>query len=85
MQTDHDVKIAGGLIATVHKGFQLHILQQRETGNVWLTKSVDGSGDARAALFMHPRFQFKEELSGCRLFSVDTNETVRNPVTPSKP
>lgn len=77
--TDKDVKIAGGLVASVHKGFRLHLLQQREPDGVWITKSVDGSGDARAALFMHPRFRFRQDLDSCHLFSVTTQSTQGSP------
>lgn len=78
-RTDKDVKIAGGLFANLHKGFQLHIVRQRQPDGVWMTKSVDGSGDARAALFFHPRFRFSEDVSKCHLFSVDTQQKVEAP------
>ena len=51
-----------------------HLTQQRQPEGVWLIKSVDGNGDVRAGLFFHPRFQFKEELDSCRLFSVDSKD-----------
>lgn len=79
VETERDVKVGGGLLATVHKGFQLHLLQQREPDGVWITKLVEGSGDMRAALFLHPRFRFKEELDKCHLFSVDTKQTLEKP------
>ena len=78
-QTDKDVKIAGGLFANLHKGFQLHLLRQRQADGAWLTKSVDGSGDARAALFFHPRFHFSEDTDQCHLFSVETQQKVEAP------
>ena len=78
-ETRRDIKMGAGLIATLHKGFQLHLVQQREPDGVWITKSVYGTGDARAALFFHPRFRFQEELDKCHLFSVDTKETVGQP------
>lgn len=82
-QTDRDVKIGGGLIASVHKGFRVGLIQQREPDGVWIEKSVEGSGDARAALFLHPRFQFREDLDKCYTFSVDTQQSIRAPAAPS--
>lgn len=79
VQTTRDVKIGGGLLANLHKGFQLHVVQQRQPDGVWLTKSVEGSGDAKAALFLHPRFRFREDLEKCHLFSVTTQQKVEAP------
>jgi hypothetical protein len=69
---DHDVKIGGGLVANVHKGFWLHIHQVRHPDGVWLPEMIEGKGDARAVLFMHPYFQFKQTTSNCRLTNVTT-------------
>lgn len=77
-QTIRDVKIAGGLVGSLHKGFWLHIVQQRQPDGVWLTKSVEGSGDARA-FFFKARFGFKEQLEKCHLFSVDAKEKIGAP------
>jgi hypothetical protein len=77
-ETTKDVKVGGGLLANLHKGFWLHIVQQREPDGVWITQSVDGRGDARAALFVHARFQFKEQLDGCHLFSVTTQQKIQD-------
>ncbi len=41
-QTDRDVKIGGGLIASVHKGFRVGLIQQREPDGVWIAKMVEG-------------------------------------------
>jgi hypothetical protein len=79
VETNRDVKIGGGLVANVHKGFRLHLVQERQPDGVWLTQAMDGSGDARAGLFFHPRFQFKLRLDGCHLFSVDSKQTPRIP------
>lgn len=79
IQTDKDVKIAGGLLASLHKGFQLHIEQTRQPDGVWLTSVVEGAGDARAALFFHPRFHFKQVTSHCRFYSVDATSHSGNP------
>jgi hypothetical protein len=83
VETTRDVKIGGGLLANIHKGFQAHLLQQRQPDGVWLTKMVEGSGDARTALFMHPRFRFREDLDQCHLFSVNSQQKVQAP--PQKP
>jgi hypothetical protein len=77
-QTDKDVKVAIGL-ANLHKGFQLHVLRQRQPDGVWLTKSVEGTGEARAFVFYHPRFRFLEDVSDCHLFSVETQQKVGAP------
>jgi hypothetical protein len=78
-RTDKDVKIMGGLFANLHKGFTLHLLRQRMPDGVWMTKSIDGSGDGRAALFFHPRFHFTEDTEKCHLFSVDTQQKIEAP------
>lgn len=79
VHTDRDLKIAGGLLANVHKGFRFHFVQQHEPDGAWILKSLDGTGDARAALFLHPRFRFRQDLDRCHLFSVNTKETTANP------
>ncbi len=71
---DHDVKIGGGLLANLHKGFWIHAQQQRYPDGVWLPELVEGNGDARAALFFHPYFKFKQTMNGCALTSVTTSE-----------
>ncbi len=82
--TEKDIKIGGGLIANLHKGFQIHFLQQRESDGTWIVKAVEGDGEARAVLFLHPRFHFKEEMSNCHLFSVDTQQKVSAPEASAK-
>ncbi len=86
-ETTKDVKIGAGLLANLHKGFWLHIVQQREPDGVWITKSVNGSGDARAALFLRARFRFSEQLDKCHLFSVNTQQKIEAPDSgaPQKP
>ncbi len=79
VETERDVKIAGGVAANLHKGFQLHLVQQRQSDGVWLTKLAEGSGDVRAVLFLRQRFRFREELDQCHLFSVNTEEKVQTP------
>ena len=71
---DHDVKIGGGLLANLHKGFWMHVRQQRYPDGVWLPELVEGNGDARAALFLHPYFKFRQTMNGCALTSVTTSQ-----------
>ena len=71
---DHDVKIGGGLLANLHKGFWIHVRQQRYPDGVWLPELVEGNGDVRAALFFHPYFKFKQTMNGCALTSVTTSQ-----------
>lgn len=75
VRTDHDVKIGGGLVASLHKGFEFKLMEKRQADGVWLEHMAEGNGDARAALFFHPRFRFREEVDSCRLFSVDSRDT----------
>lgn len=77
LQTDRDLKIGMGL-ANLHKGFQLHVVQQRQPDGVWLQKLAEGNGDARA-LFTKHVFRFHEETSRCHLFSVDTQQKIQAP------
>lgn len=81
--TERDIKIGGGLLASLHKGFRIALVQQRMADGVWLAKIVEGAGDARAALFLHPRFRFHEELENCHLFSVETQQSIKGPENPA--
>jgi hypothetical protein len=65
-----DVKLAGGLLANIHKGFLLHVTSAPQPDGVWLVKEVWGSGDARVGLFMHPSYRFHQVTESCRLFDV---------------
>lgn len=69
---DHDVKIGGGLVANVHKGLWMHVHQVRQPDGVWINDLSEGKGDARAALFLHPYFQFQQTIGGCKLTDVTT-------------
>ena len=69
-----DLKIAGGMLANLHKGFWLHAHNQPQSDGVWLTDLAEGSGDARAALFFHPYFRFKETTGGCHLYNAEANQ-----------
>jgi len=75
-----DLKIGGGVLADLHKGFWLHIHNHREPDGVWLTDLGEGSGDARAALFFHPYFRFKESTGDCHLYTATAMQ-----VGPAKP
>lgn len=65
-----DVKLAGGLLANIHKGFLLHVVSAPRSDGVWLVQEVWGSGDARVGLFMHPSYRFHQITESCRLFDV---------------
>ncbi len=69
-----DLKIGGGLLANLHKGFWLHIHDHAEADGVWLTDLAEGSGDARAALFFHPYFRFKEISGDCHLYNATATQ-----------
>lgn len=71
---DHDLKVGGGLLASLHKGFWIHLRQRRYPDGVWLMESVEGNGDVRAALFFHPYFKFKQTMNGCALTNVTTSQ-----------
>ena len=69
-----DLKIAGGVLANLHKGFWIHVHDQPQADGVWLTDLAEGSGDARAALFFHPYFRFKEIIGACHLYNTEANQ-----------
>jgi len=69
-----DLKIAGGMVADLHKGAWLHIHNQAQPDSVWLTDLAEFNGDARAALFFHPYFRFKETTDGCHLYSATATQ-----------
>ena len=77
--TVQDVKIGAGVFANLHKGFWLHLTQQRQPDGVWITKEVEGSGEARAALFIHARFRFGETLEKCHRYSVNSQDKIADP------
>lgn len=69
-----DLKIAGGLVANLHKGFWVHVHDHPQADGVWLTDLAEGSGDARAALFFHPYFRFKETTDSCHLYTATAEQ-----------
>lgn len=77
-----DLKIGGGVLANIHKGLWLHTHDRPQADGVWLTDLVEGSGDARAALFLHPYFRFKEVTDNCRLYTATATQV--GPVQPVK-
>lgn len=78
-----DLKIGAGVLADLHKGFWLHIHNQAQADGVWLTDLAEGSGDARAAIFFHPYFRFKETTDNCRLYTATAMQV--GPAEPVKP
>ena len=74
MKSVQDLKIGGGVLANLHKGFWIHVHDQPQADGVWLTDLAEGSGDARAALFFHPYFRFKETIGGCHLYNAEANQ-----------
>ena len=73
VQGIRDVKMAGGLVANIHKGFLLHITSAPRSDGVWLVQEAWGSGDARVGLFMHPSYRFHQRTQSCRLFDVKSD------------
>lgn len=69
-----DLKIGGGLIASLHKGFWLHVHNHAEPDGVWLNDLAEGSGNARAALFFHPYFHFRQTTGDCHLYTATAKE-----------
>jgi len=74
IRSTKDLKIAGGVLASLHKGFWLHMHDHQQPDGVWLTDLAEGSGDARAALFFHPYFRFKETTGDCHLYSATATQ-----------
>ena len=74
LKSTQDLKIAGGMLANLHKGFWIHVHDHMQPDGVWLTDLAEGSGDARAALFLHPYFRFKETTGDCHLYSATANQ-----------
>ncbi len=70
-----DVKVGGGLVANVHKGFAMHILVAPQADGVWLLKLAEGTGDARIGMLIHSGVRFRQETQGCQLADVSTLQT----------
>ncbi len=82
VKTVADFKVGGGLVADVHKGMWVHLHNQMQSDGVWLPYVAEGSGDARAALFLHPYFRFKEVTDNCRLYTATAEQV--GPAQPVK-
>ena len=74
IRSTQDLKIGGGMLANLHKGFWLHVHDHAEPDGVWLTDVAEGSGDARAALFLHPYFRFRETTGDCHLYDATAQQ-----------
>lgn len=70
-----DLRVVGGLVATMSKGFWLHIHNEPQSDGVWLTNLAEATGDVHALLFIHPYFRFKEVTNDCHLYSVTAIQT----------
>ena len=79
VKSDKDVRIMGGLLATVHKDSSLHLEFKQQKDGVWLLNLIDAAGDGRAALFLHPAIRFHQTQGDCHLYGVQTTETERPP------
>lgn len=75
------LKVGGGLLASIDKGFWLHAHNQQQPDGVWLNDLTEGSGDVHALLFMHPYFRFKQTTGSCHLYTATATQTgTANPV-----
>ncbi len=73
-----DVKVGGGLMLNIHKGFRTHMLVAPQgTDGVWLLVLAEGSGDGRAGLFLTGGVTFRQQTLGCRIFDVNAEATTR--------
>jgi hypothetical protein len=72
-----DMKIVGGVIAKLDKGFWLHLHDTPQPDGVWLNDLSEGTGDARALLFIHPYFRFKEVTDNCHLYTATANQNAQ--------
>jgi hypothetical protein len=70
-----DVKVGGGLLADIHKGFRIHLTLAPQPDGVWMVKSVDGRGDARIGLFLNGGADFHQETRSCRVSDVTTTQS----------
>ncbi|HUB28852.1 MAG TPA: hypothetical protein VL967_04105 [Terracidiphilus sp.] len=75
IRSTKDLKIAGGMVASLHKGFWLHVHDTPQPDGVWLNDLSEGTGDARALLFVHPYFRFKEVTDNCHLYTAVANDS----------
>ncbi len=64
----NDFKIAGGLLADVHKGATFYQEWTKVNGEVWLPASAGGRGSARVALFFNHYGVVEEHVSDYRKY-----------------
>jgi hypothetical protein len=69
-----DVKVGGGMLANIHKGFAVHLVIAPQADGVWLLKLAEGTGDARVGMFLHAGLRFRQETEGCQLYDVSTQQ-----------
>lgn len=74
VRSTRDLKVAGGLLVSLHKGLWLHVHDHAQPDGVWLMDLAEGSGDARAALFLHTYFRFRETRGDCHLYSATATQ-----------
>ena len=76
-----DVKVGGGLVLNIHKGFRTHMLVAPQ-GNegVWILVLAEGTGNGRAGLFLTGGVTFKQETLGCKVFDVNAEGKVKSAV-----
>ena len=82
-----DVKVGGGLLADIHKGFAVHITEAPQPDGVWLLTLAEGSGDARIGLLVHSGLRFRQQTQGCSLTNISTDQTTGKvkPAAPETP
>jgi len=86
----NDFKIAGGLLADVHKGATFYQEWTKVNGEVWLPASAGGRGSARVALFFNHYGVVEEHVSDYRKYRANSTilpgvAPVETPGTPGGP
>jgi hypothetical protein len=77
-----DVKVGGGMLANIHKGFRVHVILAPQPDGVWMFKLVEGKGDARVALFLNKGGDFRQVTDGCKIYDVSTTQADDKPASP---
>jgi hypothetical protein len=85
-----DYKVAGGLLADVHKGASFQSEWTKVNNEVWLPASFSGRGSARIAIFFNHSGAIDEHDSDYRKFQTSSTilpgvEPVETPASPSGP
>jgi len=89
----NDFKVAGGLLADVHKGATFYQEWTKVNGEVWLPASAGGRGSARVALFFNHYGVVEEHVSDYRKYRASSAilpgvapvETPASPGGPAQP